>query len=212
MWGPGPTGVSAPDVLLAEVVSLAPQQVVEIGCGTGAFARRVCDALPDVDYLATDLSAAMVAETVSRGVAAAVAGAGELPVADHSVDVVIAAWMLYHVPDLEQTLREVTRVLRPGGALVAATNGDEHLGTLLRDAGGAPWHSQFSSENGTATLGRHFAHVRSEEIETWANFPDHASAAAYLSTLGDPTLRLPHFDGPRRDSGWTAVFVASGPL
>ena len=39
----------------------------------------------------------------------------------------VAAWMLYHVPDLDRGLAELARVLRPGGRLVAATNSEHHL-------------------------------------------------------------------------------------
>jgi ubiquinone/menaquinone biosynthesis C-methylase UbiE len=59
-----------------------------------------------------------------------VAPAISIPVADDAADIVVAAWMLYHVPDLDAVLREVRRVLRPGGTLVAVTNGAAHLAAL----------------------------------------------------------------------------------
>ena len=61
VWGLGATGLDPTDVLFEELVARSPQKVLEIGGGTGAFAKRVVDALPDVDYLATDASPAMVA-------------------------------------------------------------------------------------------------------------------------------------------------------
>ena len=51
-------------------------------------------------------------------------------------DVVVAAWMLYHLDDLDAGLAEIRRVLRPGGALVAATNSEGHLADLRTEAGG----------------------------------------------------------------------------
>jgi ubiquinone/menaquinone biosynthesis C-methylase UbiE len=59
-----------------------------------------------------------------------VAPAISIPVADDAADIVVAAWMLYHVPDLDAVLREVRRVLRPGGTLVAVTNGAVHKAAL----------------------------------------------------------------------------------
>lgn len=210
VWGPGPSGLDPTEVALAETVSRAPSSVLEIGCGTGDFAERVCRALPSVSYVATDQSAAMVEATRARGIRAEVMDATALPFADESFDVVVAAWMLYHVPDLDTTLREVKRVLRPGGALVAVTNGTAHLVTLVVEAGGRPLVTQFTSENGEDVLQRHFDETSRQDIETTATFADHAAAAAYLATLGvAEVLSLPHFDGSRQDAGHVTVFTAT---
>jgi SAM-dependent methyltransferase len=147
VWGPGPEGVSPVDVLLSSVVAARPTKVIEIGCGTGQFARSVLDALPGVDYLATDISAAMVDATAALGVPARRLPAADLPFADDTFDAAVAAWMLYHVPDLDGTLAELRRVLRDGGRLSVATNGEEHLADLLREAGGEPLVTQLTAEN-----------------------------------------------------------------
>jgi ubiquinone/menaquinone biosynthesis C-methylase UbiE len=123
--------------------------------------------------------------------------------------VAVAAWMLYHVPDLDAVLQEVRRVLRPGGVLVVATNGSAHLADLLLEAGGEPLVTQFTSEVAEEVLGRHFTHVSRRDIETRATFDDHAAAAAYLATF-DATLSraLPPFDGARSYAGSTAILTA----
>jgi SAM-dependent methyltransferase len=209
VWGPGPEGVSPIEVLLQAVIEERPGSVVEIGCGTGELARSIVESLPDLHYVATDISAVMVASARALGVEAIIAPADGLPFGDDSIDVAVAAWMLYHVPDLDAALSEVRRVLRPGGVLVAATNGSEHLGQLLRDAGGEPLITQFTSEVAESVLGRHFAAVTRRDIETRASFADHAAAAAYLATF-DPGLSraLPAFDGPRAYAGSTAILTA----
>ena len=209
VWGPGPSGLDPSQVALDEIVSRTPSTVLEIGCGTGVFAERVCRALPSVRYLATDASRAMVESTRARGIPAEVADASALPYADGSFDIVVAAWMLYHVPDLDTTLREVRRVLRPGGLLVAVTNGNAHLVTLVVAAGGRPLVTQFSTENGEEILLRHFDETSRQDVETTATFADHAAATAYLATLGGPDqLSLPQADGPRTDAGHVTVFAA----
>lgn len=209
VWGPGPEGVSPVDVLRAAVVSSGSRRIIEIGCGTGQFARSVLDEAPDVHYVATDLSPGMVEATQARGVTAQVAAADDLPFDDGTFDGAVAAWMLYHVPDLDGTLREVRRVLRDGGTLHVATNGREHLGDLLREAGGAPLVTQFTSEDAAEVLGRHFGHVTRRDIETRAAFADHEAACAYLATFSPALAQsLPHFDGPRSYAGHTAVLAA----
>lgn len=209
VWGPGPEGVSPVDVLRTLVVASKPTRVFEIGCGAGHFARSVLDEAPGLDYVATDLSPAMVAATKALGIAAEVASADDLPFADDSFDGAVAAWMLYHVPDLDGTLREVRRVLRDGGTLHVATNGREHLAGLLREAGGQPLVTQFTSENAAEVLGRHFEHVAQRDVETRATFADHEAACAYLSTFSPELARaLPPFEGPRTYAGHTAVLSA----
>lgn len=209
VWGPGPEGVSPLDVLRTAVVSARPRQILEIGCGTGHFARSVLDAIPDCDYLATDLSEAMVEATRRLGVPARQADATALPFMAETFDGVVAAWMLYHVPDLDRALKEARRVLRPGGQLTVATNGDAHLAELLAEAGGRPLLTQFSSETAAEALGRHFVHLTHRDIETRATFPDHASAVAYLRTFSeDLAAALPHFDGAREFAGFTSIHTA----
>ncbi len=53
-----------------------------------------------------------------------------IPFADAGFDAVIANHMLYHVADLDATLAEIRRVLRPGGRLYASTIGRDHLAEL----------------------------------------------------------------------------------
>ena len=60
----------------------------------------------------------------------AVIDAQAIPYEDESFDGVIANHMLYHVPDRPKALAEIRRVLRPGGRLYAATNGQAHLREL----------------------------------------------------------------------------------
>ena len=97
----------------------------------------------------------------------------------------------------------------PAGQLAVATNGDRHLAELLREAGGEPLVTQFSSENAAEALGRHFRHVTQRDIETRATFPDHASAVAYLATFSEELAAgLSWFEGPRQYVGCTSILTA----
>ena len=46
---------------------------------------------------------------------------GRIPLSDRSVDLVLADWVLEHVPDPATTIAEISRVLRPGGWICART-------------------------------------------------------------------------------------------
>lgn len=210
VWQPTADGRDPVEVAAAVVRASGPRAVLEIGCGTGAFAERMTADNPDATVIAVDQSARLVELTAERGVDARLADAQDLPFADDSFDLVAALWMLYHLPDLDRGLAEVRRVLRPGGRFLAVTNGDDHVADLRRAAGGTAVVTGFSSQNGEESLRRHFDEVRREDLRTRAVFPDHAAAVAYLASSNEGLgPGLPHFDGPREYAGHVTVFVAS---
>ncbi len=106
---------------------VAGRRVLEIGCGSAPCARWLRTAGADV--VALDLSAGMLARaaelnrTTGIDVPLVQADAGALPLADNSVDLACSAFGgLPFVADVEGALREVARVLRPGGRFVASVN------------------------------------------------------------------------------------------
>ena len=155
VWRPGPDGRTPQDVALALLAAAAPARLLEVGCGTGALAAR-CAAELGCEVVALDASAEMVRATQALGIAAMTGDVQELPFPDGAFDCAVAAWMLYHVPDLDRGVAELARVLRPGGRLVAITNGRESLAELYDLTGGERRDSTFSSENGADALRRHF--------------------------------------------------------
>ena len=76
----------------------------------------------------------------------------ELPFPDGTFDAAVAAWMLYHVPDRDRAISELARVLRPGGRLVAITNGRDHLAELWHAVEHEGFETGFSGENGALSL------------------------------------------------------------
>jgi SAM-dependent methyltransferase len=120
-----PEGLREADAhLLGDV---AGRRVLEIGCGSAPCARWL--RREGADVVALDLSAGMLARAAELGPATGVvvplvqADAGALPVADASVDLACSAFGgLPFVADAGAVLREVARVLRPGGRFVASVN------------------------------------------------------------------------------------------
>jgi ubiquinone/menaquinone biosynthesis C-methylase UbiE len=126
------------DPLREEVVghlALEPDlAVLDLGCGPGGYHPAISSAGATV--VGIDRSHGMLREARARAVSdgyqvgVAQADAQALPFADGLFDRVLAAHMLYHVPDREQALREMRRVLRTGGRVVLVTNGARFLGRL----------------------------------------------------------------------------------
>ncbi|WP_039938005.1 class I SAM-dependent methyltransferase [Streptomyces himastatinicus] len=141
--------------------------VVDVGCGNGVYGARLRAERPEVAVLSLDLSPGMLAPAVGR---AAVADAQALPLADGSCGAVLAMHMLYHVPDIPRAIRELRRVLAPGGVALVSTNGGRDKAEIAevwrRAAGeGRPSFSgRFTLEEAPALLGAAFAEVRVVEL------------------------------------------------
>jgi len=111
-------------------------RVLDLACGTGDLALAILARHPDARVTGVDPSHAMLDiagdKATRRGVALAleVGIAEELPFDDAAFDGVSIAFGLRNVPDRERALREMARVVRPGGRVVVLELG-EPRGRLL---------------------------------------------------------------------------------
>lgn len=173
------TGPNAPELAFAAVVEVEPKVVLEVGCGPGEASERLRREL-GAAVVAIDVSPRMVELARARGVDARLGDVQALDLPDASFDCALAAWMLYHVQDVDRALAELARVLRPGGRLVAVTNGRRHLQELRALLGGEFPTRTFSDENADELLGRHFARIERRDVGGTIEFPDRAAIVEYV--------------------------------
>ena len=182
------TGPHPDDVALAAIAEIQPSSVLEVGCGQGELARRVGDE-PGVRMVAVDQSARMVELARRLGVDARVADAQALPFGDGEFDCALAHFVLFHLPDLDLGLAELARVLRPGGRLVATTNGHDHLREVWELVGAREAREGrevvFSAENGEDALRRHFSRVEVREARGTVDIPGFSALAGYLGSTSE---------------------------
>jgi ubiquinone/menaquinone biosynthesis C-methylase UbiE len=187
------------------------QRVLDAGCGTGTFllplARRLTP--QGATVIGLDLAEGTLGQARARvqaedlPVDCIIGDVEALPFDDDSFDLVLANYMLYHVPDLDQAIAELRRVLRPGGTLLAATNGQGHMQELwlmeeqaVVDAGVSPQKAaeamerrqaagalSFRLDNGARWLGRHFTDVHLERYPDELRVTEVEPLVAYVASL-----------------------------
>ena len=120
-------------------------RALEIGAGTGFFLLNLWQAGVLTEGDVTDISAGMVqaarrnAEALGMTVSGQVADAESLPYEDDSFDLVVGHAVLHHIPDVELALREVLRVLKPGGRFVFAGEPTRHGDVVARRLSQLTW-------------------------------------------------------------------------
>jgi ubiquinone/menaquinone biosynthesis C-methylase UbiE len=93
------------------------KDLFEVGCGTGLILDRTARFARTATGI--DLSGGMLAKAAHRGLRVAQASATELPIATASVDVAYSFKVLAHIPDIAGAMREMARITRPGGWVLA---------------------------------------------------------------------------------------------
>jgi len=97
-----------------------PLRVLDAGCGTGALLDHL-ERWPDVEVYGLDFSGQALAYTRQRGHCRLVQGDLTcLPFPDGTFDVITALDVVEHIREDEGALREVNRVLRPGGVFLVS--------------------------------------------------------------------------------------------
>ena len=203
------TGPDPREIAFEAVTEIAPKRVLEVGGGPGELAARIRGELR-CDVVMIDISPRMVELAVERGVDARVGDVQSLPFEDACFDCAVAAWMLFHLTDIDAGIAELARVLRPKGRLVATTNSIDHLTELREIAGTAAWKRVFTRENGAEIIGRHYGRVERRDADGWVTIHDRSTVEAFVASLDtdEPPAQRP-YDLPIRSRRASSVFVAT---
>ena len=109
------------------VVSCATGQVLEIGIGSGLnlpFYSQSVKQIIGIDPSPKLLEMAQGAATQSSPSVGLMEGTAEaIPLGNGSIDTVVTTWTMCSIPNLDQALEEIHRVLRPGGRLLFVEHG-----------------------------------------------------------------------------------------
>jgi SAM-dependent methyltransferase len=173
---------------MAEAAQLAPgQAVIDIACGTGVLAREAAKRVaPGGKVVGLDRNDGMLA--MARRVAPAIewrSGRAEaLPFADQSFDAVVSQFGLMFFEDRNAALKEMWRVLRPGGRLAVA------VWALLDQS---PGYAAM-----TDLLQRLFGTRIADELRAPFRLGDPALLGSLFAKAGIPAVEIRMADGTAR--------------
>jgi ubiquinone/menaquinone biosynthesis C-methylase UbiE len=157
--------------LLRSWVPSAPQDVLDIGCGTGSLSVLLAEAGHRVTGV--DLAPRMVEQARSKLAAAGLPGrflvgdAMSPPTGDQRFDVVLSRHLIWTVPDPEPALRNWIARVRPGGRLVSVEGRWREAGDHVPYAAGAeslPWMGGVTADELSACVRPLVRELRVEQL------------------------------------------------
>lgn len=200
--------------MLADFTASPGMRVLDLGTGVGAMAAVLARRHPGIDLwgldvMAPQLQQARALHPVARYVQA---DAARMPFPDASFDRVHGSWVLEHIPDVAGVLREVHRILAPGGQcfFLEVNNStlrltpsvpevDEAVGVLNRAqiaAGGDPYIGQKKLDGLLGAAG--FSTVRVRPVDVVGNASDPETLRATSEELAEIFDSLDEALGPEQ--------------
>lgn len=182
--------------MLQRVLAAPVSRALDVGCGEGRFCRILQQRHIETIGIDPTEKLITVARQRDKNGSYLVAGAEKLPFDGESFDLVISYLTLIDIEDFRTSLREMVRVLKPGGRLLIS-NLNSFISSCptgaIRDANGKFLHfpvDHYLEERGPWV---EFSGLR---IKNW-----HRPLSAYMSELLKLGLVLTYFDEPAPRSG-----------
>jgi SAM-dependent methyltransferase len=110
-------------VILSQLPRRPGATLVDLGCGDGEFTARAGEHVGAGRMLGVETAPTLIPDARSRGIEVVECDLGSpLPFDEGSIDIVLSNQVIEHLSDTDLFMREIRRVLAPGGCAVVSTN------------------------------------------------------------------------------------------
>jgi ubiquinone/menaquinone biosynthesis C-methylase UbiE len=154
---------------------LRGKRILDVGCGKGRFARIFQEQVPEAEFWGLDISEEML-RYVPPGIQTRAGSMTELPFDTESFDAAYATESLEHAVEIEKAVREICRVVKPGGRIAIIDKNAEHWGRLVTPE----WEKWFRPKELEKLLQRHCRYVTSRPISYWEDVEPDGLFVAWL--------------------------------
>ena len=155
---------------------LTGKRVLDVGCGKGRFARILKDRYPESEIWGLDISEEML-KFVPACIQTRAGSMTELPFEDGYFDAAYATESLEHAVEIDVAVRDICRVVKPGGRIVVIDKNAEQFGRLKTPE----WEKWFSRRELEKLLGRDCREVSSRFISYWEDVEPDGLFLAWLA-------------------------------
>jgi len=158
--------VRSVECLLMQSAGPLARPLLDLGCGDGWFARF---ALPNPVDVGIDPDLAALREAAGRRAHTRLlqADGRDLPLPTASMATVVCNSTIEHIPDPDRVVREIARVLIPGGRLLLTVPSQHFAEMLLGSTLPATWRARNLARRYGAWFNRHSKHVHTDSPEVW---------------------------------------------
>ncbi|MCH7567889.1 MAG: methyltransferase domain-containing protein [Nanoarchaeota archaeon] len=182
------------------------ETILDIGCGDGNFLSHIKASGHKGKLAGLDTNEKMFHKNKQEGIEFIVGGADKLSFPDKSIDIIIAFFMLYHMPNIQKTLHEWNRVLKIEGKLIISTSSQENrakhkkfrkeVEKIIKSEPFPKFSSKFNLRNGKRQLEKVFRVDNTFIYEREIIIKD---SKIYMETLNS----IKNFFNPSSEKEWT---------
>ena len=165
------------DKIAQEIGNKTGAAVLDVGCGKGAYLHNLLKTLPNIHYVAVDISTKVMSFIRDTDIEKKAGSLTAIPFADNMFDFTYTTEALEHAVDISSAVRELCRVTKPGGKVLILDKNLAQLGAMEI----CDWEQWFDIDDLKQEMEKYCKEV---QIDTDISYDDHAADGLFCAWTG----------------------------